>query len=342
MKGNLTNDAFMNFTAEIIELGENANNQTDSIAAATKDVKRYVSEIKAANDKTTDELNKLLISALGKINFRLDCGRSKLSIIASLTRSCEHGLDNFDKLYTDAVNAQKKMVSKLYIGSNYMTKSEIKKFTKEQMLLQNKQTICIRNNKVKQDLVCSRWYFDIKKSVIVEEVIGINLADVEYFIKKCSAGQVLDIQQTNICSKKEKFFSPAKVSEYFWKLDQTLLRKAYDDCPLSQLQKNDICKKKQKSKTLEHVQENYVYYPKEIVKSAFSSCKSFADLSKWNPDRAMMCNLQRLSNLKYGKPLGERLWATFKKKYGKAQIEDLIPTCMMLPRDSTGQKPKWV
>ena len=336
MKGNLTNDAFINFTTEVIELGENAKNQSDSIVSATKDVEKYVSEIKVANDERTDQLNKVLISALGKINFRLDCGRSKLSIIASLTRSCEHGLDTFDRLYTDAVNAQKKKVTKSCIANNYMTKPEIKKFTKIRMLLQNKHVICIRNNKIKQDLVCSRWYFDTKKSVIASEVHGVTLADVEYFIKKCPPGNVVHIQQITICSQKEKFSSPANVSDYFWKLNVSLIRKAYDSCPLTQQQKDDICKKKQNSKTFEHVQENYLYYPREIVLAVFSSCKPFADLSKANLDKVMMCNLQKFPNLKYGKPLGESFWATYKKKYGRAQIEDLIPNCVLSPRDSTG------
>ena len=67
------NDDFLNFTAEVVELGENANNQSDDLVSATNDVQTYVNQIKTATDEQTDQIYKLLISALAKINFKLDC-----------------------------------------------------------------------------------------------------------------------------------------------------------------------------------------------------------------------------------------------------------------------------
>ena len=71
MIGNLTSDNFLNFTAEVRELGENVINQSYDLVSATNDVQTYVNQIKTATDAHTGQLNKLLISALAKINFKI-------------------------------------------------------------------------------------------------------------------------------------------------------------------------------------------------------------------------------------------------------------------------------
>ena len=327
MKGNLTSEAFLNFTGEVVELGENAKDQTDSIVKATNDVKTYISQIKAANDEKTDQLNKMLISALARINFRLDCVRSKLSIIATLALNCARGSNNFDMLYTDAKNAEKKKVTDACIANNFMTKPEIKNITEESMLLQNKQVICIRNNQGKKDYVCSQWYLDVISSIIESQVSGVTLADVEYFISVCPPGNVRDIQKTAICSEKERFITPANVTKKFWKFDATQVKKAYNSCSLTQLQKEDICRLKQNLFTVEKVQGKYMYYPAQNVSAVFNSCVSYANIEDSPLDKVMMCNLQKTPGFEYGKPGGAVFWDGYIKKYGTAQIEAHIKTC---------------
>ena len=119
MKGTLNSDDFLNFTAEIVELGQNALNQTDDLVLATNDVQTYINEIKNATDEETDQLNKLLISALATINFKLDCVRFKLSIIATLALNCARGTKDFDTLFTDAKNAEETEVTESWIENNY-------------------------------------------------------------------------------------------------------------------------------------------------------------------------------------------------------------------------------
>ena len=258
MKENLTSDDFFNFIAEIVELGQNPQNQTDDLVSATNDIQTYINEIKNATDEQTDQLNKLLISALAAINFELDCLRSKLSIIATLALNCARGTNDFDTLFIDAKNAEQKEVTESCIRNNHMTKPEIKNVTEENMLLQNKQVICIRNNQGKQDFVCSQWYLDIDNSTIASQVVGATLADVEYFISVCPSGDIREIQITAICSQKAtNFASPADVIETIWKFNTTQVQNAYDSCLLNQLQKDDICTRKQNLFTVEQIQEIY-------------------------------------------------------------------------------------
>ena len=131
MKGNLNRDDFLNFTAEIVELGQNALNQTDDLVLATNDVQTYINEIKNATDEETDQLNKLLISALATINFKLDSVRSKLSIIATLALNCARGTNDFDTLFTDAKNAEETEVTESWIENNYITNHKSKTLLKK-------------------------------------------------------------------------------------------------------------------------------------------------------------------------------------------------------------------
>ena len=123
MKGKVTSDDFLNFTAEAVELVENALNQSD--VSATNDVQTYVNQIKTATDEQTDQLNKLLTLTLAKINFKLDCVRSKLPIISTLALNCARGTNDFDVLFTDAKNAEEKEIVESCIQNNFMTKPEI-------------------------------------------------------------------------------------------------------------------------------------------------------------------------------------------------------------------------
>ena len=328
MKGNLTSDDFLNFTAEIVELGENALNQTDDLVSATNDVQTYINEIKNATDEQTDQLNKLLISALATINFELDCLRSKLSIIATLALNCARGTNDFDTLFIDAKNAEEKEVTESCIRNNYMTKPEIKNITEENMLLQNKQVICIRNNQGKKDFVCSQWYLDIDNNTIESQVLGATLADVEYFISECPPGDVREIQITAICSQKAtNFASPADVIETFWKFNSTQVQNTYDSCSLNQLQKDDICAKKQNLFTVEQIQGIYMYYPAEMVTTVLNTCQQFANLDDSPADKNMMCNFQNTPGFEYGSPGSQIFWNNFIEIYGTEQIEAHIQTC---------------
>ena len=328
MKGNLTSNNFNKLSAKVIELGKNAKDQTISVVSGTKDVQKYLKEIEAANDKETNDLNELLISALDKINYTVDCVHSKLSIIYTLKLSCALGYNNMDRLYTDATDAEKKKVVKSCIENNYMAEAEIKSITKKNMLSLKKQGRCVRNNKDKQDSVCLHWYLDIQHSVIARK-FNVTFADVEHFIKSCPPGNIVNDQKAAICSKKEEFFSLSNVSELYWKLNRTQVQKAYDACPLSRSQKDDICTRKHDMVSVEQVQAKYFNYATKTVSSAFNSCQTFADLNEATYDRKMICNLQRVSEFKYGKPAGETFWDNFKKKYGRTQIEDIIATCVL-------------
>ena len=235
MIGNLTSDNFLNFTAEVRELGENVINQSYDLVSATNDVQTYVNQIKTATDAHTGQLNKLLISALAKINFKLDCVRSNLSIISTLALNCARGTNNFDVLFTDAKYTEEKEVEESCTENNFMTKTEIRNVTEEIMLLQKKQVICICNSQGKHNFVCLQWYLDVENSTIASQVGGATLADVEYFIRICSPGDVRGIHKTAICSQKQNFASPANFIEMLWKFNTTQVQIAYDSCPLTQV-----------------------------------------------------------------------------------------------------------
>ena len=328
MKGNLTSDDFLNFTAEVVELGENAKNQSDDLVSATNDVQTYINQIKAATDEQTDQLNKLLISAFAKINFKLECVRSKLSIISTLALNCARGTNDFDALFADAKNAEKKEVVESCTENNFMTKQEIRDITEENMLLQKKQVICIRNSQGKQDFVCSQWYLDVENSTIASQVGGATLADVEYFISICPPGDVRDIQKSAICSQKQNFASPANVIKMFWKFNAAQVQNAYDTCPLTQVQKDDICTRKQNLFTVEEIQEIYMYYPAVNVSAVFDSCQNFANLDDSPADKKIMCNLQNTPGFEYGNPASAVFWDTYIELYGTEQIEAHIQTCV--------------
>ena len=85
MKGNITSDEYINFIKDIIKLGRNSENQRTELTEATDDIQKYVDQIKDADYDKTDQLNKMAITALGKMNYKLDCLRSKLSIVAVVT-----------------------------------------------------------------------------------------------------------------------------------------------------------------------------------------------------------------------------------------------------------------
>lgn len=326
MKGNLTSDAFMNFTAEVVKLGENAKDQTDRIVTGTRDIQRYINEIKNANDEQTDRLNKLLISALVRINYKLECVRSKLSIIATLAKNCAGGTKNFDSLYVDAKNAERRKVTAACIANNYMSKPEIKNITQESMLARKKNIICVRNSHSKRDAVCGKWYLDLSPSEIekvLKKTENLTLADVLYFISICPPGEVQDVQKTAICSEKANFATQADVAKKYYKFELAQVRSAYNNCALSVANKNTICSMKKDGHSLTVVQKKLGYYPPDNVSVVYKSC-----VAKITPfDAQFMCTLQKNNMIKYGTPAGKSLWDPYVRKYGQAQVEAHIKTC---------------
>lgn len=326
MKGNLTSDAFMNFTAELVKLGENAKDQTDRIVTATRDIQRYINEIKNAHDEQTDRLNKLLISALARINYKLECVRSKLSIIATLAKNCARGTNNFNFLYVDAKNAERKKVTAACIANNYMSKPEIKNITQENMLARKKNIICVRNSHSKREAVCGKWYLDLSPSKIekaLKNTENLTLADVLYFIRICRPGQLQDVQKTAICSEKSNFATPADIAKKYYKFDVGQVHNAYNNCALSVTNKNTICSMKGDGHNLIAVQNKYAYYPPDNVSVVYKSC-----VAKLTPfDKQFMCTLQNNKMTKYGTPGGKSFWDSYISKYGQAQVEAHIKTC---------------
>ena len=184
-----------------------------------------------------------------------------------------------------------------------MTKPGIKSITEENMLLQNKQVICIRNSQGKQDFVCSQQYLDIDNSTIGSQVVGATLADVEYFISVFPPGDVREIQITAIYSiKATDFASPDYVIEMFWKFNATQVQNAYDSCSLNKLQKDSICARKQNLFTVEQIQEIYMHYPAESVTAGLNSCQKFANFDGSPTDKTMMCNFQNTPDFEYRSP----------------------------------------
>ena len=198
-----------------------------------------------------------------------------------------------------------------------MTKPGIKSITEENMLLQNKQVICIRNSQGKQDFVCSQQYLDIDNSTIGSQVVGATLADVEYFISVFPPGDVKEIQITAIYSiKATDFASPDYVIEMFWKFNATQVQNAYDSCSLNKLQKDSICARKQNLFTVEQIQEIYMHYPAESVTAVLNSCQKFANLDGSPTDKTMMCNFQNTPDFEYRSPWSQLLWNNFIEIYG--------------------------
>ena len=102
-------------------LGVNSENQTNQLTEATNNIQRCIDQIKEADYYETDQLNKMVIAALGKINFKLECVRSKLAIVAGVRDGCVNGTASFDQLFQYAKSREKKIVDSC-INQNYMTK----------------------------------------------------------------------------------------------------------------------------------------------------------------------------------------------------------------------------
>ena len=119
-------------------LGVNSENQTNQLTEATNNIQRYIDQIKEADYYETDQLNKMVIAALGKINFKLQCLRSKLAIVAGVRDGCVNGTTSFDQLFQYAKSREKKIVDSC-INQNYMTKSGLQKVTAETMKIDGLQ-----------------------------------------------------------------------------------------------------------------------------------------------------------------------------------------------------------
>ena len=324
MKGNITSDEYINFIKDIIKLGRNSENQRTELTEATDDIQKYVDQIKNADYDKTDQLNKMAITALGKINYKLDCLRSKLSIVAGVTDGCATGAATFDKLFEDAKSREKKIVDTC-IDQNYMTKSGLQETTVETMKLQNLQPICIRNNPTKKTLACTNWYDDMPDDENMRRVGDVLVEDIKFFVSTCPPAPVTEVIKGTICQKKTESTVLSVILELYKKYDQVAVASTYDNCELNHLQKESLCNMKRDGYTLENVQVKFTLYNPTVIMQVFNNCPKLSVVELNTFDHKTICNL-RSKGLKPDDPTFGFLYDSLKVKYTDAAIANVVCT----------------
>ena len=319
MKGNLTSDDFMDIVADVKELGANAQDYTDDINQAVTDIQYYLDNIKDADITETETLNKLLISAFSKINFKLQCLWSKLSLITSIFLDCADGNGDMEALYEKALKLEpSKIDEKCNENTTYFTYEELKNVTEEAMILSKKQTVCIRNNQEKLDLACRDWYDDVTVSESAVNV-GVTEDDINYFIALCLPGDVTSTVSDAICSSKQEKLELNEAIREYYKYNSTQVTSTYDLCPLTEAQIEAICGLKDDGYSLDHVVGEYSRYPIENVTQAYDGCVQKAEVTP--ADGTQICLLHG-AGIPFDSPTG--LWDLYLDRYGQTLIEEYI------------------
>ena len=322
MKGNITSDEYINFIKDIIALGRNSENQRTELAEATDNIQKYVDQIKEADYDKTDQLNKMVITALGIINYKLDCLRSKLSIVAGVRDGCATGAATFDKLFEDAKSREKKIVDTC-INQNYMTKSGLQETTAETMKLQNLQPICIRNNPTKKTLACTNWYDDMSDDENMRKVGDVSIEDIKFFVSTCPPAPVAEVTKGTICQKKRENTVLSVILELYIKYDQAAVRLTYNNCELSNLQKESLCNMKRNGFTLENVHAKFTLYNPTVIKQVFDNCPKLAVVEPNTLDHKMICNY-RGRGWTPDDPVYGSLYDGVRAKYTDAAIANVV------------------
>ena len=322
MKSNITSDGYLNFVRDIISLGRNSENQTTELTQATNDIQNYVDQIREADDDKTDKLNKMVITAFGNINFKLDCLRSKLAIVAGVRDGCANGVANFDKLFEDAKSREKNIVDTC-IDQQFMTKSGLQETTSEAMKLENLQPICIRNNPTKKALACTNYYDNVPDEENMRRVGDLTIEDIEFFISSCPPAPITEVTKIGICQKKEQNAVLSEVLGFYKKHNQTAVQSIYDNCELSDLQKESVCNMKRNGLTLANVQTKFSLYSLAIVEKVFNSCTKLDTVDENTFDHSTICNLRSNGIFPDDPKLGF-LYDSLKAKYTDAAIENVV------------------
>ena len=288
MKGNLTSDVFINFIRDIILLGVNSENQTNQLTEATNNIQRYIDRIKEADYYETDQLNKMVIAALGKINFKLECLRSKLAIVAGVRDGCVNGTTSFDQLFQYAKSREKKIVDSC-INQNYMTKSGLQKVTAETMKIDGLQPICICNNTTKKTLACNNWYVDMSDDENMKSVGDVSLEDIKFFVSFCPPAPLTKVIKTTICQRKEENKNLTEVLYFYQKYIPAAVRSIFDRCELSNLQKEKLCNLKRNGLNLVNIQLKFTHYNLTILRKTFNSCSKLDIVKESKMDRMIIC-----------------------------------------------------
>ena len=322
MKGNITSDGFLNFVRDIVSLGRNAENQTTELTEATNDIQNYVDQIREADEDKTDKLNKMVIAAFGKINFKLDCLRSKLAIIAGVRDGCGNGTASFDNLFEDAKSREKQIVDTC-IDQQFMTKSGLQEITSEAMKLDNLQPICIRNNPTKKALVCTNYYNNIPDDENMREVGDVTIEDIEFFVASCPPAPIFEVTKIAICQKKTQNADLSEILDFYKKHNQTAIQSIYDNCELSDLQKESVCNMKRNGLSLANIQTKFPLYSPAIVENVFNSCSKLDTVDENKLDHLTICNL-RSNGIFPDNPNFGFIYDSLKSKYTDAAIENVV------------------
>ena len=311
----------MALVTEVISLGENSENETeaDELTNATKNIQYYIDNIADADYLETNILNGILISAFLSINYSLDCVRGKLSIIASVFQDCLAGNGDMESIYADAKELEKKKVEDECITNGYFTYEDIVNVTAEAMILYNASTVCIRNNPLKQLLVCGDWYDDINK-VTIASTHNVTEDDVDYFIALCEPGDITETIAESICNKKAEKVGSNYISVTFYKFYNTQILAAYDACNLTTSHQENICSLKREGYSYGSVIEEFNLYPANDVGSVYNNCALATEVSPVDGDT--ICRYKAF-NFEFDGEFAS-LWEPLIAEYGLATIEAYI------------------
>ena len=331
----MTSKDFIALITEVISLGDNSENETeaDTITNATKNIQYYIDNIADADYLETDTLNGILISALLSINYSLDCLYGKLNIIAAVFQDCLAGNGDMESIYADAKELEKKKVEDECITNGYFTYEDIVNVTAEAMILYNASTICIRNNPLKQLLVCGDWYDDVDNATIAS-THNITEDDVNYFIALCEPADITDNIAESICSKKANDETGEEVSATYFKFNTTQILEAYDECNLTTSQQENVCNMKNDGYSYDDVITKYILYRADHVRGVYNNCALAVEITP--ADATTMCNYQTFG---FDFETYAALWDPLIAKYGMEAIEEhLANECADSAGDTMSKK----
>ena len=168
------------------------------------------------------------------------------------------------------------------------------------MDIYNASTICIRNNKKIQKLVCGDWYKNVD-TAISAKTHNITKDDVDYLKDLCETGNVTDIIVLEICSKKAEKTSRANVTTLYHKIHTAKILDTFDKCNLTSSQKERICNMKNHGYKLEEVIKEFTHYSQDYIITLYNNCAKPAKVTL--RDGETMCWYKSFNIIYTGHPM---------------------------------------
>ena len=311
------NTTFIAYINTIKEIQENETDKTPEQELAVTELPTYIDGIPDAEPNATDQLMLTLLDGLTHVNIHMDCLYQKAKIIRGAYVDCAYGYDTFENIWANISESQLTEVEECYSTGN-LTEDDLMTSIVYELELNNKSTICLRNNVDIFSLACS-YYHDNVDSATISVRLGVTLDDVEYFIALCTAASFTDLEKEVVCIKKEEGNDLDTVEEYFPYHDQTALSTIYDNCSLSTTQVENICSSKTSGYSVSVIETNYPLYPSSLIQEAYDSCVKPAPSAYYE---SAICTLKSQG---YG--LDNEFFIYLKTIYDEDAVDEVYNNC---------------